>query len=298
VITKKIAKELAISGPFNIQFLAKDNRVMVIECNLRSSRSFPFSSKVTGYNFIEIATESMLNAGASGGAGGGDVRNLKISKRGEELLSFCEYKTLDLDHVGVKAPQFSFPRLKGADPVLGVEMASTGEVACFGEDLHEAFLKSMISVGFVLPRALRPVSEGEGGGRGGILFSVGGIEEKGDLLVVAEKFSEMGFKIFGTPGTADFFNKNGVEAEKVAKVSSGEKPNLLDAMADGKFELIVNIPKHYSRATATDGYLIRRKSIDLNIPLITNVQVARIMAEALGKYGVEDLKVKGVDEYF
>jgi len=298
VITKKIAEELKISGPFNIQFLAKKNRVMVIECNLRSSRSFPFSSKVTGYNFIEIATESMLRAGASSAQPGGDVRGLKVSKRGEELLSFCEYKTLDLDHVGVKAPQFSFPRLKGADPVLGVEMASTGEVACFGDDLEEAFLKSMISVGFVLPRALRPVTEGKGGGRGGIMFSIGGVEEKADLVDTAKKFEEMGFKIFGTPGTADFFNENGVETDKVHKVSSGQEPNLLSAMADHKFEMIVNIPKHYSRATATDGYLIRRKSIDLNIPLITNVQVANIMAEALGKYGVEDLKVKGIDEYF
>ncbi|MBT3864971.1 carbamoyl-phosphate synthase (glutamine-hydrolyzing) large subunit [Candidatus Peregrinibacteria bacterium] len=297
VITKKIAQELHISGPFNIQFLAKNNRVMVIECNLRSSRSFPFSSKVTGYNFIEIATESMINAGAQSNTKGGNLA-LKIGERGRDLLAFREYRTLDLDHVGVKAPQFSFPRLKGADPVLGVEMASTGEVACFGDDLEEAFLKSMISVGFVLPQALKKSTDGKGGGRGGILFSIGGLEEKADLLPTAAKFAEMGFKIYGTPGTADFFNKNGVDADKVYKVSSGEEPNLLGAMADGRFELIVNIPKHYSRATATDGYLIRRKSIDLNIPLITNVQVARIMAEALGKYGVEDLKVKNVEEYF
>ena len=308
VITKKIAEELKISGPFNIQFLAKDNRVMVIECNLRSSRSFPFSSKVTGYNFIEIATESMLNEGSSAkkvAGSSGDLRGLKISKKGEDMLAFCEYKTLDLDHVGVKAPQFSFPRLKGADPVLGVEMASTGEVACFGDDLEEAFLKSMISVGFVLPQALHTASDTVRNGKivgragiGGIMFSIGGVEEKADLIDTAREYEKMGFKIFGTPGTADFFSENGVETETVYKVSSGQEPNLLSAMADGKFEMIINIPKHYSRATATDGYVIRRKSIDLNIPLITNVQVARIMAEALAKYGVEDLKVKDIDGYF
>ncbi|MBL4694645.1 carbamoyl-phosphate synthase (glutamine-hydrolyzing) large subunit [Candidatus Gracilibacteria bacterium] len=272
-ITKKIAKELDISGPFNIQFLAKNNRVMVIECNLRSSRSFPFSSKVTGYNFIEIATESMLKASTG-----------KASKRGEELLADRSYKTLDLNYVGVKAPQFSFPRLKGADPVLGVEMASTGEVGCFGDDLNEAFLKSMISVGFELPKK-------------GVLFSIGGTEAKADLLEAANTFAEMGFKIFGTPGTCEFFEKNGLKCKKLAKVSSGDRPNIVDGMMDGDFDLLINIPTNYARATVTDGYTIRRKSVDLNIPLITNVQVAKIMAEALNEYGIEDLKVKDLSYY-
>ncbi len=273
-ITKQIAKELDISGPFNMQFLAKNNRVMVIECNLRSSRSFPFSSKVTGYNFIEIAMESML-AMSTG----------KMSKRGKELLEHKGYKTLDLDHVGVKAPQFSFPRLKGADPVLGVEMASTGEVGCFGEDLHEALLKSMISVGFKLPSK-------------GVMFSVGGVENKADMLPAARTFAEMGFKIFATEGTHEFFKKEGLKSEIVHKVSSKKSPNLVDSMADEKYDLIINIPNSYSRSSVTDGYQIRRKSVDLNIPLITNVQVGRTIAEALQAYGVEDLKIKSVDKYF
>ncbi len=274
IIAKQIAKELNISGPFNIQFLAKSNRVMVIECNLRASRSFPFASKVTGYNFIEIAMESML-AMTTG----------KMTKNGKKLLEYRDYKTLDLDHVAVKAPQFSFPRLKGADPVLGVEMASTGEVACFGEDLYEALLKSMISVGFELPKK-------------GILFSVGGVEAKADILPAAQKFAEMGFKIYASDGTAEFFNKNGVKAHKLNKISTGLKPNIVDAMMDHDVDLIVNIPKNYTRNMVTDGYSIRRKALDSNIPLITNVQVAKIMAEALEKYKLEDLKIKDVESYF
>ncbi len=274
VITKKIAKELDISGPFNIQFLAKSNRVMVIECNLRSSRSFPFSSKVTGYNFIEIATESML-AKTTG----------KMSKIGKELLTKRDYKTLDLDHVGVKAPQFSFPRLKGADPVQGVEMASTGEVGCFGDDLYEAFLKSMISVGFKLPQK-------------GVLFSVGGVEHKADLIPSAKMFAEMGFDIYGTEGTADFFKEQGLKCTKIYKVSAEKEPNILSEMNKKDFDLIINIPNSYSRSAVTDGYKIRRKSVDLNIPLITNVQVAKIVAEALTMYGLDDLKIQDVESYF
>ncbi|MFH1534265.1 MAG: carbamoyl-phosphate synthase large subunit [Nitrospirota bacterium] len=274
VITKQIAKALDISGPFNIQFLAKDNRVMVIECNLRSSRSFPFSSKVTGYNFIEIATEAML-AKSTG----------KMSAASKKRLTYRNYRTLDLDHVGVKAPQFSFPRLKGADPVSGVEMASTGEVACFGDDLYEAFLKSMISVGFELPKK-------------GILFSVGGVEAKADILPVAEKFAKMGFVIYATEGTCQFFEENGLKCKALYKISTGQKPSLLDGMMEKDFDLIVNIPNNYSRSSVTDGYLIRRKSVDLNIPLITNVQVAGIVAEALSRYGIEDLKVRDLDGYF
>ena len=299
VITKKIAKELNISGPFNIQFLAKNNRVMVIECNLRASRSFPFSSKVTGYNFIEIATGAMLvadnNSEDSEGSKKHNVpRKIKLSKKLTDKLAYRDYKTLDLDHVGVKAPQFSFPRLKGADPVLGVEMASTGEVATFGDDLNEAFLKSMLAVGFKFPVVAakkNPVG-------GGVLFSIGGVEEKADLIPTAKKFTEMGFKIYGTDGTSDFFKANGVECVKLHKISTKKSPNLLEALSERKFELIINIPKHYSRANVTDGYLIRRKSVDLNIPLITNVQVAKITAEALETYKEEDLKIKEWGEYF
>jgi carbamoyl-phosphate synthase large subunit len=274
VITKKIAKELNISGPFNIQFLAKNNRVMVIECNLRSSRSFPFSSKVTGYNFIEIATESMLAASTG-----------KMNESTKKRLTYRNYKTLDLDHVGVKAPQFSFPRLKGADPVTGVEMASTGEVACFGNDLYEAFLKSMISVGFELPKK-------------GILFSIGGLEDKANILPTAKIFFELGFEIYATEGTYDFFVEQKLKCKKLYKISTNKKPSILDSMINHNFDLIVNIPKNYSRSTVTDGYLIRRKSVDLNIPLITNVQVAGIIAEALKRYKLSDLEIKSVDDYF
>lgn len=302
VIAKQIARELNISGPFNIQFLAKSNRVMVIECNLRASRSFPFASKVTGYNFIEIATGAMICAGCekgelskngAPGKKGALGKGLKISKHLKDLLSYRDYKTIDLDHVGVKAPQFSFPRLKGADPVLGVEMASTGEVACFGDDLHEAFLKAMLSVGFKLPQAIKV-----GGGRSGILFSVGGVEAKADILPVVKAFVEMEFKIYATEGTADFLTQNGIAVEKLYKISTGKEPNLMGALMHKELDLIINIPKHYSRNNVTDGYLIRRKSIDLNIPLITNVQVAKIVAEALQMYGEEDLKIKEWGEYF
>jgi len=274
VIAKQIAKGLNISGPFNIQFLAKHNRVMVIECNLRASRSFPFSSKVTGHNFVEIAFESMLA-----------VTTGKMTRRGRELLTKHDYKTLDLDHVGVKAPQFSFPRLKGADPVLGVEMASTGEVACFGDDLYEAFLKSMISVGFEIPKK-------------GVLFSVGGAKEKGELLNTAKRFEKLGFKIFGTEGTSDFFGKQGVKCHKLYKISAEKNPNILTAIHNRDFDLIINIPKNYAHSTMTDGYMIRRKSVDLNVPLITNVQVAKIMAEALLRYSVDDLRIKEWKKYF
>lgn len=277
-ITKQIASELSISGPFNIQFLAKNNRVMVIECNLRASRSFPFASKVTGYNFIEVATYAMLSA-----------RGGKVSGAGREVLDFKDYKTLDLDHVGVKAPQFSFPRLKGADPVSGVEMASTGEVGCFGEDLHEALLKSMISVGFKLPKK-------------GVLFSVGTVADKAEMASAAAAFAKMGFKIFATEGTAEFFNEHGVVATKVAKLKvKSEELKVKDiesVMSEGLVDLIVNIPKNYSRSVMTAGYLLRRKTVDLNLPLITNVQVAKMMASALGEYGVEDLKIKEWEGYF
>jgi len=261
-IAKEIAKGLNITGPFNIQFLAKNNDIKVIECNLRSSRSFPFSSKITGYNFIDIAVKAMLG---------------KVEKK--------EYQTLDLDHVGVKAPQFSFSRLKGADPVLGVEMASTGEVACYGDDLYEAFLKALISVGFVIPKK-------------SILFSVGRLEDKVDMLKTVQQFQDMGYKIYATEGTSDFFKENGIENSKLYKIRTKKDPNLLDYLASKKLDLVIDIPKNYSREEVTDGYLIRRKSIDLNIPLITNVQVAKLMAEVLGKYKMGDLKIKDGKAYF
>lgn len=255
-IAKKIAGELNISGPFNIQFLAKNNEVKVIECNLRASRSFPFSSKVTGYNFIEIATESMLG----------------VSKK-------QTYKTLDIDHVGVKAPQFSFSRLKGADPVLGVEMASTGEVACFGENLYEAFMKAMISTGFEIPKK-------------NILIAIGKLEDKADFLPAARKLIEMGYSLFGTPGTADFLNEGGAKCEKIHKIGSEVSPNIPEIIRKDKVDWVINIPRNYSHEEVTSGYNIRRLTIDHNIPLTTNIQVAKLMVDTLERYKLEDLAIE------
>lgn len=265
-ITKKIAAELKITGPFNIQFLAKNNRVMVIECNLRASRSFPFSSKVTGYNFIEIATLAMLK------------------KKPLEYFKKQNYKTLDLDHVGVKASQFSFSRLKGADPVLGVEMASTGEVACFGDDMYEALMKAMISTGFKIPEKK-------------ILLSIGRIEDKAAFLKSAQKLKDMGYELFATENTSRFLTENGINNTFLYKIRSDMKPNLLDVLGEKVIDLVINIPKNYSREEVTDGYLIRRKAIDFNIPLITNLQLAQGVVEALQRYGLDGLKIKEWAEY-
>ncbi len=265
-IAKAIAKNLNISGPFNMQFLAKNNDVKVIECNLRASRSFPFASKVTGYNFIEIATYSMLNHP--------HINELKKVK----------YVTLDLEHVGVKAPQFSFSRLKGADPVLGVEMASTGEVACFGDDMYEALLKAMISTGFVIPKK-------------NILVSIGRIEDKVAFLPAAQMLVSQGFNLFATEGTAEFLKENGLTATVLHKARDKKSPNILDAISSKKVDLVIDIPKSYSHDEVTDGYLIRRRAIDSNIPLITNVQVARAVIEALKRYSLDTLPVKDWGEY-
>jgi carbamoyl-phosphate synthase large subunit len=265
-ITKQIAKELQISGPFNIQFLAKENDVKVIECNLRSSRSFPFSSKVTGYNFIELATKAMLN------------------KKGDKSLNKKDYKTLDLDYVGVKAPQFSFSRLRGADPVLGVEMASTGEVACFGDNLHAGFLKAMISVGFTMPEK-------------NILLTIGRIQDKADFLKSAKKLRKMNFNIYATEGTSKFLNENGIKNSTLYKVSTGKSPNILEYLTSKKLDFVIDIPKNYTHQEITDGYIIRRRAIDMNIPLVTNLQVAKIFIEAIEKYNLEDLEIKSWDKY-
>lgn len=265
-ITRKIARELHITGPFNIQFLAKNNLVKVIECNLRASRSFPFSSKVTGYNFIEIATQAMLHR--------------------KSLTEFRKqnYQTLDLDYVGVKAPQFSFSRLKGADPVSGVEMTSTGEVACFGDNMYEAFLKAMMSADFKIPKK-------------NILISAGKIEDKTDMLEPAKKLTEMGFNIFATAGTSKFLSEHGVKNTMLYKVSDNKKPSITDAIAAKKIDLVINLPKSYSREETTDGYLIRRKTIDHNIPLITNAQVAEVIVEALARGEQNNLQIKKWADY-
>ena len=260
-ITKKIAKPLKITGPFNIQFIAKDNQIRVIECNLRASRSFPFVSKVTKHNFIDLATRAML---------GLDVKG--------------NYNTLDLDYVGVKAPQFSFSRLHGADPVLSVEMASTGEVACLGNDLNEAFLKSLLSVGFVIPQS-------------NVLLSTGPIKSKADLLESVKKLAEMGFNLYATEGTAKFLEENNVKTNILHWPLDKKEPNTLTYLQERKIDLVINIPKSFEEQELTNDYLIRRKAVDFNIPLLTNAQIAKLFVESIYKKKMEELEVKSWEEY-
>jgi carbamoyl-phosphate synthase large subunit len=265
-ITKAVAKELNISGPFNIQFLAKSNQVKVIECNLRASRSFPFSSKVTGYNFVEIATYAMLD-------------HPKI-----EEIKKMPIKTLELDHIGIKAAQFSFNRLKGSDPTLGVEMASTGEVATFGDELHETLLKSLLSVGFTMPKK-------------NILVTIGRAKDKLDLAESMRKLTQLGFKLFATEGTHKTLKEQGIKSTMLNKIQSKVSPNIEEYLREKRIDLVFNIPQNYSPEEVTDGYLIRRKAIDANIPLITNKQIAKLLVETLGKYTMEKLEIKSWDEY-
>lgn len=260
VATRKILKELKINGPFNIQFMAKDNKVMVIELNLRSSRSFPFVSKITGYNFAEIATKVML---------GEDVRG--------------NFKTVDLDFVGVKAPQFSFNRIKGADPVLRVEMASTGEVGVFGMDLEEAYLKALLSTGWNLPQK-------------NVFLSIGGEGNKLDYLSSAKKLSQLKFNIYATNKTSKFLKNNGIRNKLVFKISEEKSPTVGEILEKGKIDLAINISvtDDYSK---NDGFVIRRTCIDYGIPLITNMQSAIVLANALFSKKLEDLEIKSWDEY-
>ena len=261
-IGKEIAKGLNITGPFNIQFLAKSNEIKVIECNLRASRSFPFVSKVTGYNFIEIATRAML----------GDVKK------------DVRYQTVDLDYVGIKFPQFSFPRLKGADPVLGVEMASTGEVACFGETLEAAFLKSYLAVGHKIPKK-------------GILLSIGKMKDKVSMLEACQQMEKMGYPLYATRNTATFLQENSVKVTMLHKVSTKKSPNISDAVMAGEIDMAIVIPTKYAHDELTDGYTIRRMCVDKNIPLFTNVQFTKTLIRSLDKYKIEELDIKDWDEY-
>ncbi len=260
-IAKKIAHALSITGPFNIQYLAKSNEIKVIECNLRSSRSFPFVSKVTNYNFIDIATKAVIGIKESG-----------------------KYNTIDLDYVGVKAPQFSFSRLRGADPVSGVEMASTGEVACLGENVHEAFLKALLAVGFEIPKK-------------NILLSTGTIKDKADLLESVRKLDAMGYKLYATQGTHDFLKKNDVESEVLHWPLEKKEPNALTYLRDKKIDLAINIPKSNEEEELENDYLIRRSAVDYNIPLITNAQNAKLFVESIYRLKMEDLKIKDWDGY-
>ena len=260
-ITKKIVKSLNITGPFNIQFLAKDNRIQVIECNVRASRSFPFVSKVTGYNFIDLAIRAML---------GDDVGG--------------HYRTVELDYVAVKSPQFSFSRIKGADPVRSVEMASTGEVAVFGDSYSEALVKSMMAADFKLPTQA-------------VLVSLGKEENKIKLLESIKQLEEMKFKIYATENTADFLMVNGVECEKVYKISTKKSPNVAELLEGGSVDLIINIPTKGGGMENSDGFIIRRQAIDLRIPLITNRQLAEGFIHALAETKGKGLEAKAWDEY-
>ncbi|MCK5461026.1 ATP-grasp domain-containing protein [Candidatus Gracilibacteria bacterium] len=249
-IAQKLVKKLHISGPFNIQFLARENEIKIIECNLRASRSFPFASKVLGQNFIEIATRIWMG----------------------EKLENQEKNLLDVQSVGVKAAQFSFSRLKNADPNLGVEMSSTGEVACFGDSVEEAFLKSIISVGFVLPSK-----------HSKILVTLGKLKDKVDFLPIAKKFHQLGFSFVGTEGTSKFLNENGFVCEKVYKISSKTHPNVEDIIEEKQVSLVINTSNKFSHEEISDGYLIRRRVVDRNISLIINLQIAKLLARSLLK---------------
>jgi carbamoyl-phosphate synthase large subunit len=261
-IARKIARSLQINGPFNIQFIAKDNDVKVIECNLRASRSFPFVSKIFKLNFIDLATKIIM---------GIDVPRIDKS---------C----FELDYVGVKAPQFSFTRIKGADPVLSVEMASTGEVACIGDSFEEAFLKALLSVGFAFPQK-------------NILLSTGPFESKALFLPNAKKLKDLGFNLFATRGTADFLKYNGIPSQALYWPSEKSEPNTLTYIENRRLDLIINIPKSIEEAELTNDYMIRRKAIDFNIPLITNLEFAERFIEAIAKFKEEDLSIRSWDEY-
>lgn len=262
-ITGQIAKALNISGPFNIQFLAKNNDIKVIECNLRASRSFPFVSKVLKTNFIELATKVMLG--------------IQVEKPNKNIF--------DLDYVGIKASQFSFSRLQGADPVLGVDMSSTGEVGCLGSDTSEAIMKSMLSVGYKIPQK-------------NILLSTGSAKQKVDMLDSAMKLYKKGFNLYATGGTHQFLTDNGIPAIKVYWPSESDKqPQALDMLHKKQIDLVVNIPKNLSSAELTNGYKIRRAAIDLNIPLLTNARLASTFIDAFTENSIDDIEIKSWDEY-
>ncbi len=261
-ISRKIAKELNISGPFNIQFLAKNNDVKVIECNLRASRSFPFVSKVLKRNFIETATRIMLDA----------------SYERPTNAAF------DIDWIGVKASQFSFSRLHNADPVLSVDMSSTGEVGCIGDDFSEALLTSMISVGYKIPEK-------------SIMVSSGDSKSKVDLLDACKMLQENNFEIYATAGTKKFLSDNGVDAKVVSWPDEDKENNVMDMISKHQFDLVVNIPKNHTRRELTNGYKIRRGAIDHNIPLITNARLAGAFIESFCELKEKDISIKSWQEY-
>ncbi|MBP5536731.1 MAG: carbamoyl-phosphate synthase (glutamine-hydrolyzing) large subunit [Bacteroidales bacterium] len=263
-IARKIAGGLDISGPFNIQFLAKNNELRVIECNLRASRSFPFVSKITKFNFIGLATDIML---------------------GKQVEAY-DKNFADIDYVGVKSSQFSFARLLQADPVHGVDMASTGEVACIGDNYYEALLKSMLSVGYSIPSKEK-----------GILISSGPSYSKVEMLEACTTLRDYGYKIYATSGTAQFLAQHNIESEVLHWPDSGKQPNAIDYIEGHKLDLVINIPKNFTARELANGFAIRRSAIDHNVPLITNARLARAFIYALCKIGVEGLSIRSWNEY-
>ena len=262
-ISRQIAKALHINGPFNIQFMARDNDILVIECNLRASRSFPFVSKVLKLNFIDLATKIMLG--------------IPVEKPSKNLF--------DLDYVGIKASQFSFNRLQKADPVLGVDMSSTGEVGCIGEDTYTALLKSMLSVGQRIPAK-------------NILLSTGGAKQKAEMLDAAKMLKDHGYNLFATGGTSNYLTENGIDNTLVYWPSDeGKQPQALDLLHEKKIDMVVNIPKDLTPRELTNGYKIRRASIDLNIPLLTNSRLASAFIAAFCNVKLNDIDIKAWGEY-
>jgi carbamoyl-phosphate synthase large subunit len=261
-ITQRISKALSISGPFNIQFIAKANEVQVIECNLRASRSVPFVSKILGKNFIDVATRVIVGK--------------PVEKPTDSLLS--------LHYVGVKAPQFSFMRLDGADPTVGVEMASTGEVGCMGDDFEEAFLKALLSVGYRFP--IRS-----------ILLSTGPVECKAVFTQSARMLSKMGITLYATKGTADFLKNSGIDSTVLSWPLENASPNVLEYLQAGKIDLVINIPKTFQEHELTNDYLIRRRAVDLGVPLITNIQFAQRLVEAISQKRLDDLQIEPYSHY-
>ena len=268
-IAKKIASALEITGPFNIQFLAKDNYIKVIECNLRASRSFPFVSKVLKINMIELATKAMLG----------------LKPAAPRKSAF------DLDYVGIKSSQFSFSRLQQADPVLGVDMHSTGEVGCIGDDFNEALLNSMLSVGYEIPKK-------------NILISSGNALQKADLLNACRLLHERGYKLYGTEGSAKYLVENGVPAERVIWPTEAQDPELaaqykqaMEMLANKELDLVINIPKNFTHKELTNGYYVRRAAIDYNIPLITNARLATAFIRAFCAMSIDDIQIKSWDQY-
>jgi len=259
---RRIANSLEITGPFNIQFIAKENEIKVIECNLRASRSFPFVSKVSKTNFIELATKVILG----------------------KKVGMHERSALELDYVGVKAPQFSFSRLKGADPILRVEMASTGEVACLGDDLREAFLKSVISTGFRIPEK-------------SVLVSISGDINRYKMLEDIKKLYNLHFKIYATYNTSRFLKEHSIENILIHKVHEKRKPNVVDHLTNRKIDLVINIPDPTKEYVLDDSYAIRRLAVDFSVPLITNSQLTTLFVDAISTKDMKDLEIKSWDEY-